>query len=396
MTRPKLALVIHREGLEDLRVGGMSLMDRSQRSLSDAGIEDVELVQPSKAVERIGQGDEPLLVVWDDWILEPQVVADLSEQFDEDCPKEVLASGLVVPTREGEPTAPILLLSANAAKQLSTDLLEQGADAVLSFFREQAMPIHSMELLESYWAPVHDQKSAKDALWGLLLRLRWRQGGLIAHYLNRPVSIRMSRYLVHTGISPNQTTIVTFIVGIVAVILMFGASRQNFLIGWALMHFNSVADGIDGELARLRHQSSEFGAYLDSVCDELLNTAVLIAAGYHLLLTTHQGDPTYLYLGIFSGSASLLYAMTHWHCKLKHGLGLYFWFEAYRPRKQVQRSRSAFQYFKRMFQKDGLLFMFMVAAFLNVMEPLMWIASVASASVLVLLFIHVFIKRARW
>jgi hypothetical protein len=86
----------------------------------------------------------------------------------------------------------------------------------------------------------------------------------------------------------------------------------------------------------------------------------------------------------------------HWHCKWRHGLGFYWWFEAYKPRKQVQRSTSWFAYFKKLFWKESYLLLFFLAALADVVEGLMWPSAVAGAVVWALLFVHVAVKRARW
>ena len=49
----------------------------------------------------------------------------------------------------------------------------------------------------------------------------------------------------------------------------------NKLFGWALITFAlaGITDGIDGLVARITHQRTELGAYLDPIADKLLLTA---------------------------------------------------------------------------------------------------------------------------
>jgi phosphatidylglycerophosphate synthase len=293
-----------------------------------------------------------------------------------------------------------MVLSANAAQQvgrLPPETLNEGPDAIVAVLApDDALSVDLRGISEGYWARVPDPAGAREATWQLLRRLQWRPGGVVAKWINRPISIRLSRHLVRSRITPNQTTMFAFAVGLLGIISILRGGYWNAVLGTALLQANSILDGIDGELARIRHQTSEFGAYLDSVCDEVLNAGLLVAVGWALTHFKHGGDPTYQWLGLFAGAAAFAHALVHWHCKWKHGLGFYWWFEAYKPRKAVQRSRSPFAYFKKLFWKESYLFLFMWAAVFDLMEVMMWISGVAAAAVYVLFFIHIPIKRARW
>ncbi len=52
----------------------------------------------------------------------------------------------------------------------------------------------------------------------------------------------------------------------------------NKLFGWALITFAvaGITDGIDGLIARITHQRTELGAYLDPIADKLLLSSAFI------------------------------------------------------------------------------------------------------------------------
>jgi cardiolipin synthase len=52
----------------------------------------------------------------------------------------------------------------------------------------------------------------------------------------------------------------------------------NKLFGWALITFAvaGITDGIDGLIARITHQRTELGAYLDPIADKLLLIAAFV------------------------------------------------------------------------------------------------------------------------
>lgn len=392
---PVRALVIASEPGERLVVGGIGLVERWRRSLAQHGVGAIEVTSVEELPARLASATTPVVVAWSDHVAEHLAIEAFAETAAE-CEPDTLRT-LSVEGQSG--IAPIVTLGvevAHRAAELPREAFAD-ADALLAAVGKAGMGKTSQRtVLEGYWSEVRDEASARRATWRLIDRLRWRPGGLVAKHLNRPISTRLSYLLVNTRVTPNQTTIAAFLIGAVGVVYIFMGGYWNTVIGTALLQVNSIVDGIDGELARVRHETSEFGAYLDSVCDEILNSAAMIGIGYELTRHVHGGHPLYLALGTFAGVMSFVYALVHWHCKVKHGLGFYWWFEAYKPRREVQRSTSVFNYLKKMTMKEGFLFLFLVAAIFNVLEVMVWLLAIAGAGALVLFIIHIPIKRARW
>ncbi|MBA2458047.1 MAG: CDP-alcohol phosphatidyltransferase family protein [Gemmatimonadales bacterium] len=75
-------------------------------------------------------------------------------------------------------------------------------------------------------------------------------------------------------VSPNQVTVLAFLVGAGAVAAIAGGRRPLALVLWLL---NRLLDGLDGTLARLHGRSSDFGAYLDILLDFAVYAAVPVA-----------------------------------------------------------------------------------------------------------------------
>lgn len=77
------------------------------------------------------------------------------------------------------------------------------------------------------------------------------------------------------GISANIVTILGFIMGIIAIILISIAQYNTAIIFICL---NRLCDGIDGAIAR--HISlTDFGGFLDIVCDFIIYSGVIFALG---------------------------------------------------------------------------------------------------------------------
>ncbi len=394
--RSRSALILTDGPVPDLVVGGISLFDRWQRGFETHGC-DVSLVPRAELAQREKGATASQLLCLADWVMDMMGHEAVADQLDGCAADEVIAFKC-----DDYGTAPSLCLGSKASAELQamgTLDFSDGMDSLIKQFGATEIKIRWVELPGKFWAHIADEQAAKAATWAMLKLLQWRPGGVVAKRLNRPISIRLSRLLLNTWVTPNQTTWFGFVVGIFGIIGVFWAEYWSILAGGFLLQLNSVLDGIDGELARMRHQTSSYGAYLDSVCDEILNAALFVAMGY--VLNKNGGwidlpGSAYLYVGIFVGTVSFSYSLAHWHCKIKHGMGLYWWFEAYKPRKEVQRSTSWFAYFKKLFWKESYLMLFFMATIFSVFEALFWMAAPASLAVFCLLFIHVFVMRARW
>ncbi len=75
------------------------------------------------------------------------------------------------------------------------------------------------------------------------------------------------------GISANQVTIVGFVIGIAAVPFI---ASEIYGIALVLILINRVFDGLDGAVAR-HSLLTDFGGYLDIVCDFIFYSAIVFA-----------------------------------------------------------------------------------------------------------------------
>ena len=126
---------------------------------------------------------------------------------------------------------------------------------------------------------VTDRVSKARAKTMLLRALRKPIDGLVSRTLNRPVSIAVSSLVVETPLTPNQMSVICFVLALGAAALMVA---QQFIAGALLMHVSSVLDGCDGEVARLKYQSSKLGGWLDTIFDDISNNTFALCTGIGL------------------------------------------------------------------------------------------------------------------
>ena len=101
--------------------------------------------------------------------------------------------------------------------------------------------------------------------------------------MNRRISIPISRQLIKLPITPNMVTLFTLGVSLASGLYFAFGGYWNTLLGAVLSLWASILDGCDGEVARLKLQSSAFGCWLETICDYLYY--LFIFAGMTIGLT---------------------------------------------------------------------------------------------------------------
>ena len=105
-------------------------------------------------------------------------------------------------------------------------------------------------------------------------------------YVNRKASKPMARLLAKTRVTPNQVSWAAFGIAILSFISF--VLGQN-IVGGLLVQLSSIVDGVDGDLARLKGMTSEFGGFLDSVLDRYVD--ILVVLGLTLWSVSHETYP---------------------------------------------------------------------------------------------------------
>ena len=134
----------------------------------------------------------------------------------------------------------------------------------------------------NYWIDVDDEKAFKKAENILLTNLKKTSDGPVSRFLNRPISTRISKYLLRKCITPNQISFFSFILSMIGALFFFLGGYVNLLIGGILAQVSSIIDGCDGEIARLKFQVSEFGGWYDAVLDRYSDAFLLFGLTYYV------------------------------------------------------------------------------------------------------------------
>jgi phosphatidylglycerophosphate synthase len=128
---------------------------------------------------------------------------------------------------------------------------------------------HLLQLPPGVALDVSTIDARRAAAWQLLKTSGKPADGWLSRHLHRRVSRIFSYLFLSAGLSANVATFATLGIGIGSAWLMAQTSHATMIAGGLLFWCASIADGIDGEMARLTLSESRLGEQLDTGVDLL-------------------------------------------------------------------------------------------------------------------------------
>lgn len=251
----------------------------------------------------------------------------------------------------GERKGPIFFVSSNGIVPTVKALWKNEIDnAVLSSVKKIDGILGLPLLVNGH----EDTKRAENVLINSLSMQKRETDSFIARYFDRNISLFFTKRLVHTGITPNQITLMGMSIGLLGALLLCLPYYWSQLFGSLLFLFCVIVDGMDGEIARLKLGESKFGHYLDIITDNIVHVAIFVGMGYGLYKRTN--DQTYLYLIAVLLIGFGLCAISVYQCILK------------RSEEELKRSPLLIRLMSFLTNRD---FAYLVA-FLAIIDKLNW------------------------
>ena len=115
--------------------------------------------------------------------------------------------------------------------------------------------------------------------------------GFFTTFFVSPYSKHIARWAARRGLTPNQVTTVSMLIGALAAAAFATGERWGLVAGAVLLQISFTTDCVDGQLARYTRQFSKLGAWLDSVFDR---TKEYLAFAGLAIGAAHAGDPVWL------------------------------------------------------------------------------------------------------
>ncbi|MBE9545890.1 MAG: NTP transferase domain-containing protein [Proteobacteria bacterium] len=160
--------------------------------------------------------------------------------------------------------------------------------------------VRTFDIRNGFWIDVDDEETFHKAERVLINKLKKPSDGPVSRYLNRPLSFITSKYLVKTSITPNQISFFSFVLSLIASAFFLLGNYMALATGGVLVQVASIIDGCDGEVARLKHQESDFGGWFDAVLDRYADAFILLG------LTCYTLVPGYNFLPLFIGFMAII------------------------------------------------------------------------------------------
>lgn len=266
----------------EARVLGLTLAERARRVAARAGATQVLVARDRAAIAGFWteSGADRLLVVRaTDQLVHTPLVDGLTAT-DSTRAIAVAPSAPAAPDVVAGAYAGAFIVHGPEAAEVAAELAAGGDDRVIAerLLTTGGEPVEHGAIARYPATTGAERAAAADHLCAIIHK---HQDNGITRYLYRPVSIAVTRLLVRTPITPNQVSAVTAILVALGCWLTARGPMGSAIAGTAVMLLAAYVDCCDGEIARLKLLSSRFGAWLDTVVDELSQVAYVIALGLH-------------------------------------------------------------------------------------------------------------------
>jgi 1L-myo-inositol 1-phosphate cytidylyltransferase / CDP-L-myo-inositol myo-inositolphosphotransferase len=121
--------------------------------------------------------------------------------------------------------------------------------------------------------------------------------------ITRFISRQLTSLFLKTSFTPNQITFLSLFIGLAAALCFFLGGYKMGIAGSILLLVSAWVDCTDGEVARLKFMTSDWGAKLDIISDNIVHCSVFFAIGMGLYFST--GESIFKYLGMLAVLGSL-------------------------------------------------------------------------------------------
>lgn len=103
-------------------------------------------------------------------------------------------------------------------------------------------------------------------------------------WVHRPLAFLLALALFPTRVSPNAVTMASIVCGCVAGVLLVDRSiAHHMALAGLFIFLSAVVDCADGQLARMRRTSSNFGRMLDGLADGVVSVVIVVGGAVEVL-----------------------------------------------------------------------------------------------------------------
>jgi phosphatidylglycerophosphate synthase len=274
------AIVLATDPLSRVRIAGLTACERAIRVAKRIGAERVTVVETDEdraaLVAWRGLRTARLLVIRADQLVHTDLVEPLV-RGGRDAIAVVPEAPAVNDLTAGE-YAGAFLVAVDTAKCVVDRLAAGESDVSCVASITDPVRVPHGAVARAPIATPEQRRVASRLLYRILIK---PQDNAITRYLYRPVSMPLTKALVWTPITPNQISWVVAALVALGCWLTAHAANELALLGTIVVLVASYVDCCDGEVARVKLLSSRFGAWMDTIVDELSSVGYMVALGWH-------------------------------------------------------------------------------------------------------------------
>jgi phosphatidylglycerophosphate synthase len=226
----------------------------------------------------------------------------------------------------------------------------------------------------TWWQEIKTKTDLKIAEAKLLKNIQNKTEGWVAPRFNKPISFALTRSLIKTPITPNQITFLNLGVALTAFFLLIHTSYAARILGALVMQFSSIVDGCDGEVARLKLMTSRFGAWADTVMDDVANN--LFFCALFLGLSRSGSGPVFVTLGWVTFGASVCVSVFIYQQLIVQKRGAHA--KDFNPAWNEGKKGSWFDRLRPVMKRDFFVVVMLVFFILDLRVPLFWISVIGT------------------
>ncbi len=318
LTAPRNALVIAPPTGDRRVITGLTLAERARRVAVLAGIakDRVILVRSAEELAAVRprlEGAPLLLLTAADQVVAASLLAPLR--------LGQRGNRLAVdPSRAGELAGAWAVDAEHASAALDavaqTLASPAGATGVLSLALPAELLFERLEVDRRARFPIRAASGAAD----LRAAIRWQYelvnkplDAPICRYFYRPLARPLTILFLRTPLTPNAISVISILLSLVGCYIAASADPMTHVWGLVMLLAGGIVDANDGEVARLRLESSKTGAWLDAMGDDMARIALLLGMGGHVA-HLHPDLPVWPVTIASAVMTVLSLVLIYWYC----------------------------------------------------------------------------------
>ena len=105
------------------------------------------------------------------------------------------------------------------------------------------------------------------------------RNNLFGHFVLRRISYYLTWLFIRLGISANEVTGISILIGCFGCILLAFGSYSGMIVGALILNIWALLEFVDGNVARATNSSSNYGAFIDALNASTMGILLFVSAG---------------------------------------------------------------------------------------------------------------------